>query len=107
MLLRHHLELAGFQMRQIEVFDRWLYDVVAEKVRHFDGAPVVDSREARERTEAAEFVTNCYRQILKREPDADGFEGFVEALASNTISRDGVIQEMLGSEEYRARRGSA
>jgi predicted SAM-dependent methyltransferase len=102
-LVKYYLEQSGFRVREIEVFDYWLYDVLAEKERHVEGAPIFDPGAPRETGDDAEFVRNCYRGILQREPDAGGFETFVEALGRGAASREGVIQAMLDSEEYRVR----
>lgn len=46
-----------------------------------------------------EFVRQLYRDILKREPDAAGFAGWVNALNSGSISRAKVMQDFVNSEE--------
>lgn len=50
----------------------------------------------------AAFVTEAYRIFLRRSIDAAGLSYYVNRLAGNTITRDGVIDELIGSAEYRA-----
>lgn len=48
------------------------------------------------------FVTQCYRRILCRDPDADGFDAFLARLRDDPGGRQWVIDAMTGSDEYRA-----
>ncbi len=31
-LVRHYLEEAGFKINELQLYDRWLFDVIAEKI---------------------------------------------------------------------------
>jgi hypothetical protein len=51
-------------------------------------------------TDAA-FVTAAYRVLLSRPVDAGGLSYYVNRLSAPTITRDGVLDELIGSPEYR------
>lgn len=49
-----------------------------------------------------DYVASLYRDLLDREPDADGLNGWVAALRDG-MSREDVRQGFLGSEEYQSK----
>lgn len=51
--------------------------------------------------EGEDFVTQCYRQILGRDPDSEGFDTFVTHLRARPDAKQWVIDAMMGSDEYR------
>jgi hypothetical protein len=51
--------------------------------------------------EARVLVSDCYRGLLFREPDPEGFEFWVGELESGTLTRAGLIEATLESVEYR------
>ncbi len=54
-----------------------------------------------------DFVRECYRMILGREPEEGGLGAFFVALQRKAMSRDAVAQEIWASEEARLRRKAA
>jgi SAM-dependent methyltransferase len=51
--------------------------------------------------DGAEFVTACYRHILGREPDAEGFEHFSALMQSGT-SKQAIIESFVRTPEFRS-----
>ena len=50
----------------------------------------------------AAFVSEAYRVLLRRAVDAAGLSYYRNRLSAHTITRDKVIDELMGSAEYRA-----
>jgi predicted O-methyltransferase YrrM len=46
------------------------------------------------------FLTRCYRQLLGREPDANGFNAYVAALQKGLVSRAQVVLDFFESSEF-------
>lgn len=61
--------------------------------------PVLDL-DALEGLDSEEFVTQCYRRILDRDPDTDGFDAFVARLREDPQARRWVVDAMMASDEY-------
>jgi predicted SAM-dependent methyltransferase len=101
-LLRHYLQGAGFKVTSLRPFEVWLFDVTATKVKHIEGAAVIDRRDLCEAGDDTQFLRACYREILQRDLDASGLESFTYALHCG-MPREGVIDALLASEEYRTR----
>ena len=51
----------------------------------------------------ADFVTLLYRLLLGRDPDAAGLESYVSKLATGGLSRTQVCEDVLDSDEFRAK----
>ena len=49
-----------------------------------------------------EFVTESYLNLLKREPDAEGLQYWIDDIEKRGQSRDDVIANIKLSDEYRA-----
>ena len=47
------------------------------------------------------FVAAAYRVLLRRDVDQPGLVYYTNRLTGNTITRDGVIAELMASNEYR------
>lgn len=47
------------------------------------------------------FVAAAYQTLLRRPVDQPGLVYYVNRLAGNTITRDGVIAELIASPEYK------
>jgi hypothetical protein len=54
--------------------------------------------------DASEFITNAYRHIFQREPDVDGYTYYVKTLREGRATKGQIIEELLASEEARAKR---
>jgi hypothetical protein len=52
------------------------------------------------------FVTLCYFNYLRRDPDAQGHDYWLQALKANPNDRAAVINGFISSGEYRARFGA-
>jgi hypothetical protein len=50
------------------------------------------------------FVTNAYKQILRRDPDPGGYRYYVDVLRTRRLDKAQIIAALLSSEEARARR---
>lgn len=53
------------------------------------------------------FLTRCYRQILGREPDTNGFNAYVFALQKGAVSREQVVFDFFESNEFLQRSRSS
>ena len=53
-------------------------------------------------TDDAKFVDEAYRVLLRRPPDVPGQVYWTNRLKGNTITRDQIVDEFMGSAEYRA-----
>lgn len=51
------------------------------------------------------FVLSLYRVLLRRDPDPEGFRGWLAHLRAHPETREAVIEKFLESEEFRARWG--
>src|SRR6516162_4477851 len=49
------------------------------------------------------FLQNAYRAILKRGPDATGFNGFIESLRSGRLNKIDILARLRYSQEGRAK----
>jgi len=94
--LRHDLEQAGFEMRELRLIDEWLFDVDACKIRHVapDELLHIESDEA--------FLRAAYLRFLGREPDEKGAQWHLSLLRSRGIHRETVLADLAASEEHRA-----
>ena len=99
-LLEHYLERAGFRQKRCELLHEWLFDVTAEKVEHIEVPPVPDYTGLVDIAGDEEFVRACYRELLRRDPDAGGFDFYVTSLRTGGMTRQMVIDIMGGSVEY-------
>ena len=50
-----------------------------------------------------DFLIYCYRKILRRTPDSDGYNSLLQALRSNSLTREDILFSFLDSEEYESR----
>lgn len=101
--LRHQLELAGLRLVDLKLFHGWLFDAVAEKVRHIETPSSSDFSHLLEESDDLRFVERCYAEILQREPDDGGRSFFLQGLNAG-MGRNEVIQVMVGSAEYREKK---
>ena len=99
-LLAHYLKSAGFRPLKIELMHGWLFDATAEKVEHINAPPVRDFGELLGIEGDDAFVRTCYREVLRRDADPGGFDFYHSSLHSGSMSRQVVIDIMIGSTEY-------
>ena len=103
-LLEQYLGASGFKVKRMAPFMEWMLEVSAQKVDHRDGAEVSDFRELLDgQGDDEAFVRRCYREILGRDADPQGFASFA-AYLSGGGARQGVVQMMVNSEEHAERR---
>jgi Domain of unknown function (DUF4214) len=57
-----------------------------------------------EGADASEFVASAYRRIFRREPDLGGYEHYVKTLQEGRATKGQIIEELLASDEARAKR---
>jgi SAM-dependent methyltransferase len=48
-----------------------------------------------------QFLRLCYQQILQRPADRGGVDNYLKLLENRTIDHAGILEELLGSDEYR------
>ena len=70
-----------------------------ERVADLD--PWIDKRDIR-RAATPNFVRTAYQILLRRDPDPDGLRNYVDQLREGSLTRDGVLDELLSSMEMRA-----
>lgn len=49
-----------------------------------------------------EFVTESYQKLLRREPDAEGLQYWIDDIEKRGQSRDDVLANIKLSDEYKA-----
>jgi len=79
--------------------------------RTFDSPPEISVKRAemllsKEELYNSAFVTLCYFNYLRRDPDAQGHDYWLQALKANPNDRAAVINGFISSGEYRARFGA-
>lgn len=89
------------QYRSRLIDDGWTEEQVRTSLR--------SSSEYRERStmtrgKAEDIVRRAYLNVLKREPDAAGSQGFINSVMRDNWSQDDVERALRNSEEYRNRR---
>jgi hypothetical protein len=94
--LRGVLDECGFAIERIARAEGWLFDVLARKVRAAPGDPLLAIETDHD------FVRAAYMQLLGREADEGGLAYYLGLIAQGT-PREGVIQLLTTSDEYRAR----
>ncbi len=99
-LLEHYLQSAGFKPLKVDLMHGWLFDATAEKVAHIDAPPVRDFVELLGIDDDDAFVRACYREILRRTEDPGGFDFYRSSLRAGSMTRQVVIDIMIGSTEY-------
>ena len=102
--MRNYVTQAGFRVESLATRDYWLFDVWATKV----GEPADETARLYARlcaiADPVRFVTECYRRVLGREPDAGGLTHHVENVASGRHARTDVVHIFLHSPEAEKRR---
>jgi hypothetical protein len=53
--------------------------------------------------EAVQWVINCYRQVLKRDPDEEGLRVYVDHIVKGRINKEDLPRILMESNEYRSR----
>jgi len=100
LLLRHYLQVTGFDVLSITLPDAWNLDAIGRKARSVAARDVGDFSDLLTVAGDTQFVRECYLVILQREGDAEGIQFFASSLAKATMDRQGVIEAMVGSEEH-------
>jgi predicted SAM-dependent methyltransferase len=104
-LLEHYLREAGFEVQSVKLELGWLYDAVGRKVKHIEAPAGREFQALLAVPGHEEFVRACYREFLKRDPDAAGIAYWVNGMATGGMTREVVITAMTRSEEYKALKG--
>jgi len=97
MLLRHYLSVAGFRILDVSVKDKWLFDVIAQKIDFRELANISDDRK---------FLFRAYTDILGREPDKGGLDYYLSKLEDGEMTKELVIDILLDSKERKRLSGS-
>jgi len=101
-LLRHYLQATGYDVVRITTSREGNFDATARKVRSVHPHEVGDFPDLLQIGTDEDFVRECYRRILKREPDDDGANYYVGRLAERLMGREAVIDLMFNSDERKA-----
>lgn len=101
-LLRHYLARAGFEAGEIGTMDKWLFAVAAPKVREVELHAGCDVGALLAIAGDEAFVQACYRELLRREPDPQGYAFYLCGLHQGGLSRRAAIDCMISSPEYLA-----
>lgn len=105
MILCEYLRQTGFALTQLELYDGWMFDVVAKKIVDINPSDIgeffglLDLECGDE-----EFVNQSYVEILNRTADNEGLSFYVNQLAEGAISRQQLISILSKSQERRSRR---
>jgi predicted SAM-dependent methyltransferase len=103
--MRHYVTAAGFRIDKLATRDQWLFEVWATKVSE----PVDEGARIRARVrgvlEQREFVVECFRQVLGREPSPEDIAHHERLLDSGTSDRFQLVESILKSDEARQRQG--
>jgi predicted SAM-dependent methyltransferase len=101
-LLRHYLQTSGFDVVSMGVPDPWNLDAVGRKVRSVDAHAVGDFSDLLGIAGDKAFVRECYLVILQRAEEAEGAHFWLSGLTEGRIDRQGVIDAMVQSDEFKA-----
>ncbi len=71
-ILEHYLAVTGYAVVEIKAHDGWLYDVVARKNAQAVASADDEFGDLVTVARDEDFVRECYRRILQREPDEAG-----------------------------------
>lgn len=102
-LLEHYLKSAGFRTVSITLLHEWLFDVIGEKVEHLEMSPIPDFGELLGIECDEAFVDACYQKILGRTGDPAGVAFYLTSLTAASMTRQVVIDIMVGSPEFHIR----
>lgn len=97
--LREYLRLCGFSVQWLSMHQGWMFDATATKVAHVTERDVDPYWQLVAIKSDAEFVRECYRQLLLREPDEGGFNYFLSCITSGEVTREVVIGWIVDSDE--------
>jgi len=89
------------QYRSRVIDDGWRETQVRESLRN---SPEYRERTTMTRGKAEEIVRRAYLNVLKREPDAAGSQGFIVRVIRDNWSQQDVERELQKSDEFRNRR---
>ena len=81
--------------------DGWSETQIRESLR---SSPEYRERTTMTREKAEEIVRRAYLNVLKREPDAAGSQGFIVRVMRDNWSQQDVERELQKSDEFRNRR---
>jgi hypothetical protein len=83
------------------VVERWTEAQVRDALV---GSPEYRDRNRMTREKAVEIVKRAYRDVLRREPDRDGLESYVNRIMRERWTEADVTRALRDSDEYKRRR---
>ncbi len=89
------------QYRSRLIDDKWTEEQIRESLRN---SPEYRERTTMTRAKAEDIVRRAYLNVLKREPDAAGSQGFINSVMRDNWSQADVERELRKSDEFRNRR---
>jgi predicted SAM-dependent methyltransferase len=94
-ILRHYLDIAGFEVSAISDRDSWLFDARARKVSDCNFMDLIRIEEY------SNLIVKAFQLILERNPDEEGLVYYTTELESGRLNRMTFIGILLLSEERR------
>lgn len=91
--LKHYLASAGFAVEELTLSDQWMFQGLGRKIREANPNALNSIKNTQQ------FLTECYRKLLGRAPDKDGFD-FYQAQLDAGADRDAIIEMIRVSDEY-------
>ena len=90
--LRFYASRTGFVVERVELIDGWLIDFRMTKAGHSENISLVEP-------DYEKFLRGLYRDVLGREADEVGLQGWLNRLADGQMTRRDVLSGFLGCEE--------
>ena len=104
LLLKNYLTTTGFTILDISYKDKWLFDVIAQKVEEstYEDFFVI-YKDLLAVPKKHEFLVEAYLNILGREPDKEGFDYYVSMLNNGRMNKEALIETLLKLHEIEKR----
>ena len=95
-----YLSQTGFALTRLELYDGWMFDVVAKKIVDVNPRDIGEFFDLLDlECGDEEFVNQCYVEILKRTADNEGLSFYVNQLAEGALSRQQLTFTLSKSHE--------
>ena len=104
LLLKDYLTTTGFTILNISHKDKWLFDVIAQKVEDstYEDFFVI-YKDLLAVPKKHEFLVEAYLNILGREPDKEGFDYYLSMLDNSRMNKEALIETLLKLHEIEKR----
>jgi predicted SAM-dependent methyltransferase len=104
LLLKDYLMSTGFTILDISYKDKWLFDVIAQKVEEniYEDFFII-YKDLLAIPKKHEFLVEAYLNILGREPDKEGFDYYLSMLDNGRMNKEALIETLLKLHEIEKR----